>query len=58
MELHASWLEAAGVPVPRNPDGSLSVKIEISPLAALDRQEVLEKFRTLPSISSDLHLKR
>jgi UDP-N-acetylglucosamine/UDP-N-acetylgalactosamine diphosphorylase len=56
MELHASWLEGAGVRVPRKPDGSLAVKIEISPLAALDRQEVLDRLSTLPPIASDLYL--
>jgi len=56
MELHASWLEEAGARVPRNPDGSLAVKIEISPRAALDLRDVRERFRPPPAVTGDLLL--
>ena len=56
MEMYASWLEQAGSTIPRNPDGSLAVKIEISPRVALDRQEALETFRPPPSLTGDLLL--
>lgn len=56
MELHASWLERAGATVPRHPDGSLAVRIEISPLAALDPRDVLERFRPPPPVTGDLLL--
>lgn len=38
-----SWLEAAGIDVHRGPDGHVQGKIEISPLYALDKQELLGK---------------
>jgi len=38
--LYASWLEAAGIPVPRNGTGLPLHPIEISPLYALDAQEL------------------
>jgi len=56
MQLHASWLEAAGAGVPRHPDGSLAVRIELSPLAVLDREEALRRFVSPPAISGDFHL--
>lgn len=56
MELGASWLERAGAAIPRNADGSLAVKIEISPLAALDLRDALERFRPPPRLTGDLLL--
>ncbi len=41
--LAASWLESAGVKVPRSADGSVTHPLEISPLFALDAQEVKNK---------------
>lgn len=38
--LYASWLEAAGAKVAREPDGEVPFPIEISPLAALDAEDV------------------
>ena len=38
-EFWANWLEAAGAAVPRKPDGTPSIMIEISPLFALDQAE-------------------
>jgi UDP-N-acetylglucosamine/UDP-N-acetylgalactosamine diphosphorylase len=43
MELFASWLEEAGAKVPRDKEGSLAAKLEISPLYALDREEAIRK---------------
>ncbi len=56
MELHAGWLEAAGASVPRNPDGSLAVRVEISPLYALDREELLARIPRGFRIDRDLYL--
>jgi UDP-N-acetylglucosamine/UDP-N-acetylgalactosamine diphosphorylase len=42
-DLAADWLEKAGVRVPRRPDGSAAVPLEISPLFALDAEELARK---------------
>src|SRR5262249_25503068 len=39
-DLAADWLAQAGVAVPRQPDGSAAVPLEISPLFALDAAEL------------------
>ena len=39
----ADWLEAAGVAVPRDAQGHVASPIEISPLYALDAQQLAEK---------------
>jgi UDP-N-acetylglucosamine/UDP-N-acetylgalactosamine diphosphorylase len=39
-DLFGNWLEQAGATVPRRPDGSIPFGIEISPLFALDAQEL------------------
>jgi UDP-N-acetylglucosamine/UDP-N-acetylgalactosamine diphosphorylase len=41
--LAADWLEYAGVPVPRRPDGSAAVPLEISPLFARNPEELNAK---------------
>lgn len=46
----ARWLEAAGAPVPRKPDGEPNVSVEISPLFALDPEEVAAKKDRIPSL--------
>lgn len=56
MELHASWLESAGVSVPRHPDGSLVFRVEISPLFALDREELAARVPPGSRIDQDLYL--
>ena len=56
MELFAAWLEEAGVRVPRNEEGSLAVKLEISPLYALDREEAIKKVPSGLTITGDLLL--
>ena len=42
-DLAADWLERAGVAVPRKADGSAAVPLEISPLFALDAEELARK---------------
>jgi len=39
----AQWLEKAGVPVPRSADGDAAFPLEISPLFALDSEELAAK---------------
>jgi len=56
MEIFASWLEEAGVKVPRNEKGSLAVKLEISPLYALDREEAIRKIPPDLAITDELLL--
>jgi UDP-N-acetylglucosamine/UDP-N-acetylgalactosamine diphosphorylase len=56
METFASWLEGAGIRVPRNADGALGVKLEISPLFALDREEAIRKIPRDLKIKGDLLL--
>ena len=42
-DLAADWLEAAGVKVPKRPDGGAAVALEVSPLFALDAEEFAAK---------------
>jgi UDP-N-acetylglucosamine/UDP-N-acetylgalactosamine diphosphorylase len=42
-DLAADWLGRAGVRVPRRPDGSAAVPLEVSPLYALDAEELAAK---------------
>ena len=44
-------LKDAGIMVPRNDQGELKIKIEISPLFALDKEDALSKIP--PSLSTD-----
>ncbi len=56
MEVFASWLEDAGVKVPRNEEGSLAVRLEISPLVVLDREEARKKIPPALVITDELLL--
>jgi UDP-N-acetylglucosamine/UDP-N-acetylgalactosamine diphosphorylase len=57
VALHAAWLEAAGVTVPRDASGRSRHRIEISPLFALDAGELCTRRRELPArLESDLQL--
>jgi UDP-N-acetylglucosamine/UDP-N-acetylgalactosamine diphosphorylase len=56
METFASWLEEAGVRVPRNEKGSLAARLEISPLYALDRDEAMRRIPSDLEITDDLLL--
>ncbi|MCK5473564.1 MAG: UTP--glucose-1-phosphate uridylyltransferase, partial [Planctomycetes bacterium] len=48
----ASWLESAGVAIPRKPDGSIDCVIEIAPSFALDRDDVKTKLNQIPKIAA------
>jgi UDP-N-acetylglucosamine/UDP-N-acetylgalactosamine diphosphorylase len=50
IERAAAWLEAAGVKVPRNPDGSVDCTIEIAPSFALDKADVAAKRDRIPTV--------
>ena len=41
--LAADWLEKAGVKAPRDPLGNAAFPLEISPLYALDAEELAQK---------------
>jgi len=43
INLAADWIERAGVPVPRQQNGDVAVPLEISPLFALDAEELAGK---------------
>ena len=40
---YGNWLEAAGIPIPRGEEGNVIPNVEISPLFALDEQELKTK---------------
>jgi UDP-N-acetylglucosamine/UDP-N-acetylgalactosamine diphosphorylase len=46
----ASWLEAAGVRVPRKPDGSPDCTLEIAPAFALTKDDLIAKRDKIPPI--------
>lgn len=50
------WLESAGVEVPCKPDGSPDLIVSISPLFALDAEEVRAKLPTIPSLRPGMNL--
>jgi UDP-N-acetylglucosamine/UDP-N-acetylgalactosamine diphosphorylase len=52
----ARWLEGAGVRVPRDADGNAVHAIEISPLYALDAEELKKKLPSDFSFEGDLYL--
>jgi UDP-N-acetylglucosamine/UDP-N-acetylgalactosamine diphosphorylase len=54
--LYASWLESAGVKVPRTSEGDVAGAVEISPLFALDAEELRERYHGPTEISLPLHL--
>lgn len=56
IEVYARWLEAAGVHVPRDTDGSIKCCIEISPLFALDAVELAAKVPADLQLGSTLYL--
>ncbi len=47
IERAAAWLTAAGVPVPRNPDGSPDAVLEFSPRRFLDPEDVAQQAHAL-----------
>jgi UDP-N-acetylglucosamine/UDP-N-acetylgalactosamine diphosphorylase len=48
----ASWLESAGVKVPRKSDGSPDCHLEIAPLFALTKDDIAAKRNKIPSINA------
>lgn len=46
----ATWLECAGVTVPKKPDGSIDCVIEIALAFALYKDDVKEKLKQIPQI--------
>jgi UDP-N-acetylglucosamine/UDP-N-acetylgalactosamine diphosphorylase len=46
----AEWLEAAGVAVPRKPDGSVDCVLEIAPGFALEKEDIKDKVSQIPKI--------
>jgi UDP-N-acetylglucosamine/UDP-N-acetylgalactosamine diphosphorylase len=46
----AEWLEAAGVAVPRKPDGSVDCLLEIAPGFALEKEDIKDKLNQIPKI--------
>ena len=52
-EKAAKWMEAAGISVPRKADGSLDLMLEISPLFALDQEELARKKAQLRDLKPD-----
>ncbi len=56
-DLAADWLEEAGVAVPRRPDGSAAVPLEISPLFALDAEELAARVAPGMRIEGPTYLK-
>jgi UDP-N-acetylglucosamine/UDP-N-acetylgalactosamine diphosphorylase len=54
--LAADWLGRAGVAVPRQPDGSPAVPLEVSPLFALDAEELAAKVERPPAFDGPLYL--
>jgi UDP-N-acetylglucosamine/UDP-N-acetylgalactosamine diphosphorylase len=51
IERAASWLEAAGVKVPRKADGSVDAVIEIAPSFAVEKSDIKEKLHLIPQIN-------
>jgi UDP-N-acetylglucosamine/UDP-N-acetylgalactosamine diphosphorylase len=50
------WLEAAGVRVPRNADGNVTVPLEVSPRFALDADELKARVWSGRVVDSPLYL--
>jgi UDP-N-acetylglucosamine/UDP-N-acetylgalactosamine diphosphorylase len=55
-DLAAAWLTAAGCEVPRTQDGSLSYPLEISPLFAMDAEQLTSKLRPPIKITGPTYL--
>ncbi len=48
----AAWLESAGVPVPRKPDGSADCLLEIAPSFALAKEDIKARLDRIPRIKA------
>ena len=51
IERAATWLQSAGVTVPRKPDGSPDATIEIAPSFALGPEDIAAKLDKVPPIA-------
>ncbi len=47
----ASWLESAGLTIPKKPDGSIDCVIEIAPNFAICKEDIKEKLNQIPQIN-------
>jgi UDP-N-acetylglucosamine/UDP-N-acetylgalactosamine diphosphorylase len=56
-DLFGNWLEQAGATIPRRPDGSSAFALEISPLFALDAQELKSKLEPGFVVERPLYLR-
>lgn len=56
INLAASWLEKAGVKVPRDAKGNALIPVEISPRFAIDAQELVARVWSKRSVESPLYL--
>ncbi len=56
LNLFGRWLEAAGVAVPRDAEGDVAVPIEISPLYALDADELRQRLPPGTRLDAPLNL--
>lgn len=56
-DLFAGWLESSGVRVPRRSDGSVPFGIEVSPLFALDAEELKTKVKPGMVIDGPIYLR-
>ncbi len=56
-DLYAGWLERAGVQVPRRADGTVPFGVEISPLFALDPDELRSKIKPGVEINAPVYLR-
>jgi len=55
-ELYAGWLEKTGVKIPRDAAGNLKARVEISPLFALDAEELARKISPNLRLQDDIYL--
>ena len=53
---YGSWLEAKGLPVPRNAAGDVTTDIEISPLFARNREDFLQTDISIKNVNGPLYL--
>ncbi|MDZ7269849.1 MAG: UDPGP type 1 family protein [candidate division KSB1 bacterium] len=54
---YGEWLEQCGVTVPRDRDGNVRARIEISPLFALDAAELAQKIRPDFKVGEEVYLR-
>jgi UDP-N-acetylglucosamine/UDP-N-acetylgalactosamine diphosphorylase len=54
--LYGRWLESAGIRVPRDQEGNVTARIEISPLYALDGEELVRKVDRGLVVGDELYL--